>query len=250
MLDFADQVVLVVGASGGIGTVVSKLFLEQGAQVINCACDYPQSFTACRDIGENPINSKLDITKREQVEQVIAEIISGFGHLDVVVNCAGILHAKVFLEISEQEWDQLFAVNLKGMFFVCQAAARRMIAQKSGVIVNVASISGQVGGVMAGADYVASKAGVIGLTKSLAKFCAPYGVRANAVAPGAVETEMLNVYRELTGASQFEASARAVPLQRWARPEEIAAGILFLASPQSSYITGTCLNINGGEYMG
>jgi 3-oxoacyl-[acyl-carrier protein] reductase len=174
--------------------------------------------------------------------------VKNCGRVDVVVNAAGVLDIKPFLEISEEEWERTFAVNVKGMFFVCQEALKRMIEQKTGCFVNFASISGKVGGVLAGADYSASKAAVICLTKSLAKVGAPHGIRANSVAPGAVYSPMLDSYYQ-DHAEEMRGFEQNHPLGRFGRAEEVANTVLFLASDQASYITGSCLDINGGTLM-
>lgn len=250
MIDFKGKAVMITGAEGGIGSATSRLFVELGAEVINCDISYPKPSKVIQSIGSsNPHKVSLDVTDKSEVAHVIQEIFNTFGRLDVVVNGAGILRTKPFIEITEEEWDRMLDINLKGQFFVCQEALRHMITQKSGCFVNIASLSGKVGGIMAAADYSASKAGVICLTKSLAKTASPYGIRANSIAPGGIETKMLNVYREVWGNEHVEEVSHENLMGRWGTPEEVAYAIAFLASDKASFITGTCLDVNGGALL-
>jgi 3-oxoacyl-[acyl-carrier protein] reductase len=248
ILDFTGKVAFITGAAGEIGAKTEELFLRQGARVVSADLAFPAPKGARPDFAANPLRVRLDVTRAEDVQRLVELTARERGGIDVVVNAAGVLNIKPFLEITESEWDRTFAVNVKGMFLVCQAALRKMISQKRGCFVNFASISGKVGGVLAGADYSASKAAVICLTKSLAKAGAPYGIRANSVAPGAVYSPMLDLYyRE--HAEEMRQSEKSHPLGRFGRPEEVASAVLFLASDQASYITGACMDINGGSRM-
>jgi NAD(P)-dependent dehydrogenase (short-subunit alcohol dehydrogenase family) len=247
MLDFSGKVVFLTGAGGEIGTRTAELFLRQGAKVVSTDVGFPASIDSAV-FAANPVKITLDVTDRRRIGAVIAAVEKNCGRIDVVVNAAGVLNIKPFLEISEQEWERTFAVNVKGMFFVCQEALKRMIRQNSGCFVNFASISGKVGGVLAGADYSASKAAVICLTKSLAKAGAPHGIRANSVAPGATYSPMLDLYYQ-DHAEEMKGFEKNHPLGRFCRAEEVAGSVLFLASDQASYITGACLDINGGALM-
>jgi NAD(P)-dependent dehydrogenase (short-subunit alcohol dehydrogenase family) len=248
MLEFADRIVLVTGGAGEIGREVARLFVHQGARVIAADLSFPAADAAGLTGAVNPQEVRLDVTNRAAVELLIGNIVRRFGKLDVVINAAGILDTRPFLEITEDDWDRVFAVNVKGMFLVCQSALRLMIEQKNGCFVNLASVSGKVGGVLAGADYSASKAAVICLTKSLAKTGAPHGIRANSVAPGAVYSPMLDQYyvKHAEEMQRFEAGH---PFGRFGRPAEIAAAAAFLASAEASYINGACLDVNGGTLM-
>jgi 3-oxoacyl-[acyl-carrier protein] reductase len=247
LLDFAGKVVFLTGGAGEIGARTVELFVQRGAKVVSTDIDYPPLGDRV-DFDANPVKIALDITIKQGVQQLISRTDENCGRIDIVVNAAGILNIKPFLEISEQDWDRTFAVNVKGMFFVCQAALKQMIEQKSGCFVNFASISGKVGGVLAGADYSASKAAVICLTKSLAKVGAPYGIRANSVAPGAVYSPMLDQYYR-DHAEEMEGFEQKHPLGRFGKAEEVANTVLFLGSDQASYITGACVDINGGTLM-
>ncbi len=250
MFDFKGKIVLITGAEGGIGSATSKLFTELGAEVVDCDISYPLSDEIkpfCS--GNSPHKVHLDVTDKAEVAQVIQKIVNAFGKLDVVVNGAGILRTKPFVEITEKEWDIMFDINLKGQFFVCQEALKCMMDQRSGCFVNIASLSGKVGGIMAAADYSASKAGVICLTKSLAKTAAPFGIRANSIAPGGIETKMLDVYRKVWGNEHVEEVSHENLMGRWGTTDEVAYAIAFLASDRASFITGTCLDVNGGALL-
>jgi 3-oxoacyl-[acyl-carrier protein] reductase len=247
MLDFTGKVVFLTGGGGEIGTRTAELFFQRGAKVISADVGFPDRIGAA-GFTSNPAKAAIDVTDKQRVTELVEAVVQNCGRIDIVVNAAGVLNIKPFLEISEQDWDRTFAVNLKGMFFVCQAALKQMIEQRGGCFVNFASISGKVGGVLAGADYSASKAGVICLTKSLAKLGAPYGIRANSVAPGAVYSPMLDLYYQ-DHAEEMAGFERNHPLGRFGRAEEVAGTVLFLASDQASYITGACIDVNGGTLM-
>jgi NAD(P)-dependent dehydrogenase (short-subunit alcohol dehydrogenase family) len=247
MLDFSDKVIFLTGGGGEIGARSAELFLRQGGKVISTDIGFPESIDSA-DFAADSVQFALDVTDKTMVEAAVAAVVKNCGRIDVVVNAAGVLTVKPFLEISEQEWERTFAVNVKGMFFVCQEALKRMIRQGSGCFVNFASISGKVGGVLAGADYSASKAAVICLTKSLAKAGAPNGIRANSVAPGAVYSPMLDLYYR-DHAEEMNGFEKNHPLGRFGGAEEVAGSVLFLASDQASYITGACIDVNGGTLM-
>lgn len=248
MLDFHDKIVFITGTGGRIGATTADLFLKQGARVISTDVTYDAKTAARIDFSANPVKIGLDITDVHMVREIIDLTVEKCGRLDVVVNAAGILHIKPIMELTEGDWDQLLAVNLKGLFFVCQAALGHMLDQKHGNMVNFASISGKVGGVLAGADYSASKAAVICLTKSLAKAGAPHGIRANSVAPGAIESPMLDLYYEEYATDMAQAES-GHPMKRFGTAEEVAHAVLFLASDEASYINGACVDINGGSRM-
>jgi 3-oxoacyl-[acyl-carrier protein] reductase len=247
-LDFGGKTVLLTGAAGEIGAEAADLFRQRGAKVIGTDSAFHQGNDHPIDFNANPVKIGLDVSDRNQVTHVIDLVVEKMDGIDVVVNAAGILDTKPFLDISEEEWDKVFAVNVKGMFLVCQAALKHMMARKSGCFVNFASISGKVGGVLAGADYSASKAAVICLTKSLAKTGAPYGIRANSVAPGAIYSPMLDTYYQ-DHAEEMESFEANHPFGRFGKAVEVVNAVLFLASHEASYITGVCLDVNGGTLM-
>jgi 3-oxoacyl-[acyl-carrier protein] reductase len=248
MINFNGEVVLLTGSSGHIGTTTMDLFVKRGAKVICTSRSYPSTALQNIDFDVNPVNITLDITNEETVNKVFDLTIEKCGKLDVVVNIAGILNTKSILDLTEADWDKTLAVNVKGTFFICKAAMQQMIKQKSGCIINLASISGKVGGVLAGADYSSSKAAIICLTKSLAKAGAPYGIRVNSVAPGAIYSPMLDQYYE-DNADKMAGYEADHPMGKFGEAIDVANSILFLASEESAYITGTCLDVNGGTLM-
>jgi len=247
-LEFSGKTVLVTGAAGAIGREAAGLFARQGARVVAADLSFPALPESGLTGAANPEEVRLDVTDRAAVEALIEATVGRYGGVDVVVNAAGVLDTRPFLEITEGDWDRVFAVNAKGTFLVCQSALRRMIGQRGGCFVNIASVSGKVGGVLAGADYSSSKAAVICLTKSLAKAGAPHGIRANSVAPGAVYSPMLDQYY-VDHAEEMRGFETGHPLGRFGRPGEVAAAVAFLASPEASYINGACLDVNGGTLM-
>jgi 3-oxoacyl-[acyl-carrier protein] reductase len=248
MSSFTDSVVLVTGGGGDIGRAVVTRFVRLGARVVSADLVYPEVRREALASGANPLQVRLDVRFAHQVAGLIDGLVAATGRLDVVVNAAGTLNVKAFLALTESDWDETLAVNLKGTFFVCQRALGHMIERRRGSIVNIASLSGKVGGVLAAADYSASKAAVICLTKSLAKAGAPHGIRANSVAPGAVVSSMLDLYRGKFP-DQLAAAEAAHPLSRFADPDEVAQAVVYLASEAASYITGACLDVNGGSLM-
>ncbi len=236
------KTVFVTGGAGGIGSAVVLKCLSEGAFVHYCdleADSCPSSLSNGRLFFH-----KADVTSEAQVKSVIKEIISA-GKLDVVVNNAGIIHDGLVFGMSLENWESVIKVNLTGAFLVAREAASVMaFKQKSGSIINIASVMGQQGN--AGqANYSASKAGLIGFTKSLAKELAPRNVRVNAVAPGIIKTNMTNCLADET----VESYINSVPLGRIGLPEDVANAVLYLASGLSSYVTGQVLRVDGGFLM-
>ncbi len=189
---------------------------------------------------------KLDVSDKSEVDSVVAEIVKKFGQLDILVNNAGICQFKPFLELSEEDWDRTIDINLKGEFLCAQAAAKVMKEKKGGAIVNIASVAmGQQGiGMPNIAHYCASKGGVAAMTEALATELAPFNIRVNAIAPGMIETPMIDVVK--SDPKMLEAMLQRVPLKRVGRPEEISELVVFLASDSSSYMTGAVVVIDGG----
>ena len=231
----AGKVVLVTGGASGIGLACVKALAAEGAQVL----------VAALHAAPGPGSVTVDVTKPEDAGRAVQAAVERFGSLDVLVTCAGIFHSTPLDRISPEEWDRIQAVNLRGTFLVAQAALEVMIPRRSGRIVTIASLAGQVGGLAAGASYAASKAGVIGLTKSLARFAGPHGITVNAVNPGIIETPMTAGLPE----AQRAALVERTPLGRVGTAEEVAAVVVFLASDAASFVHGAHVDVNGGIHM-
>lgn len=239
------RVALVTGAGSGIGRATALALLDAGYGV---ACGYNTSRMGAERIakGRDACAVKMDIGSRASVQRAIAAVKKQFGRdIDILVNNAALVQEKPFERITDADWDRMQAVNLRGAFITAQEILPGMAARKWGRIVNIASIGGQWGG-MRQVHYAAAKAGLINLTHSLARLYSPHGITANAVSPGLVETAMIAKELRSKGGRQ---KAAQIPLGRIARPEEIAAGVIYLASDAAAYVTGQTLNINGGMLM-
>jgi meso-butanediol dehydrogenase/(S,S)-butanediol dehydrogenase/diacetyl reductase len=237
--------VLITGGASGIGAATAARFLEEGSKVCVLDRDAEANKRIKNDLPTLSAAINADVTNLDLVKIAFAEAIHAMGGVDVLINNAGISIRHNFLDITPDEWDKVIAVNLTGVFYVAQTAARHMIERGSGVILQTASTNG-ITGYPYYADYNATKAGVIELTKSMALELAPK-IRVNAVAPGYVLTPMQRA--EYTDA-MLEAVNQKIPLRRHARPEEIAALFAFLASDDAQYITGAIYTIDGGETAG
>lgn len=233
--DLMDKVVLITGSSGGIGSALVKEFSDAGAIV------YGTDLKGKKTRGFIP----GDITDSGFRDSLLAEILNREERIDILVNNAGIYLRTPIFNIGLKEWDRLMEINLSSVFFLSQAVLETMIRRKSGAIVNIASVAGKVGGIIAGAHYSASKAGVECLTKSMAKYAAPFGVRVNAVAPGIIDTTM----QDGVPHHQMKFLIDNIPMGRMGTPGEVARMILVLSSDLSSYVTGQNINVNGGNYM-
>lgn len=243
------RVALVTGAAGGIGAATAKSLAREGCAVVlvDLAADPLDGIcSALTEDGLDARSVKCDVTSRDDVERAVAMAASWHGHLDVVVNAAGIVRLGTVDGIDDDAWHRMLDINLTSVFLVCRAAHASLLAGVAAGVVNVASVSGRTRSVLADPSYVASKAGVIGLTRSLAAQWARDGIRVNCVAPGLTDTAMSSIYSQEERRS-FE---QMIPLGRYARPEEVAEAIAFLASDRSSYITGAVLDVNGGIFMG
>jgi 3-oxoacyl-[acyl-carrier protein] reductase len=243
--DLSGRFALVTGANQGIGWAVARLLAENGARV---AVNYPDDArypNRLSELGAGAIAMRGDVGKMAEIQTMFATVAQEFGRLDILVNNAGIYPRAEVMDLDEQTWDAVHSVNLKGAFFCAQAAARLMIAQGSGRIVNIASVSGLMPDTR-GAHYCSSKAGVIAITKSLALALAPHHIRVNAVGPGLTDTA-----QPRGGSTEEEITARAarIPLGRMAQPEDIARAVLYLASDLSEYVTGQTLFVTGGATM-
>ena len=242
-----DKVALVTGGGQGIGQVIGDNLAKSGAHVVLGDINLENAEKSAKAILANGGSASailLNVADPENVKEVFDLIAKEFKPLDILVNNAGITKDGLFVRMKEDDWDRVLAVNLKGSFLCGQQAAKQMMKQRQGAIVNIASIVGVMGN--AGqANYSASKAGLIGLTKTMARELAPRNITVNAVAPGFIDTEMTRVLDEKIKDKLIE----QIPLSRLGLPEDIANSVAFLVSSRSSYITGQVLNINGGMLM-
>lgn len=243
-----DQVAIVTGASRGIGRAAAIALAKEGAAVIvnyNGSAEKAQEVVKeIQDQGQKAEAYCCNVADNEAVESFFADILARYGQIDILVNNAGITRDGLLMRMSDEAFMQVVDINLKGTFHCCKQAAKTMIKKRSGRIINISSVSGVTGN--AGqANYSASKAGVIGLTKSIAREVASRGITVNAIAPGFIETDMSNALPEKIR----EGAVKQIPLARFGQPEDVADAVVFLASRKSSYITGQVLHIDGGMVM-
>lgn len=251
--DLKGKVAIITGARRGMGKSHALKLAKAGAKVVVSDISQDECQLVVNEIqkaGGEGLAIKVDVTKKAEVDEMVKKTIEKFGKVDVLVNNAGIAPMVSFLEMKEEDWDRVLDINLKGYFLCAQAAVKEMVKQKSGTIVNIASIEmGQVGfGAPYNAHYCASKGGIAAMTQSLAVELAPYNIRVNAIAPGFIETPMLDVLKDLP--DMKKALLARVPMGRMGRPEEISNLVLFLATEESSYMTGSIVVIDGGFLAG
>jgi len=247
--DLKGKVVIITGARRGMGKADALAFAKNGAKVAVADISLEECQLVVDEIqklGGEGLAVKCDVSNEKEVEEMVKKTMEKFGRVDILVNNAGICQFKPFLELTEEEWQKTLDINLKGYFLCARAAAKEMIKQKSGAIVNIASVvMGQMGMGMAGlAHYSASKGGVAALTKTLALELAPHNIRVNAIAPGAIDTPMAASTK--TDPKALEQTLAMIPLHRMGKAEEIANTVLFLTSDASSYITGSIVVVDGG----
>lgn len=243
LYDLSGQVALVTGASRGIGLASARLLGQAGASVYLVARDSRALESAIDELASQGLDvagTTCDVAEPESVDTAVRSALETFERIDILVNNAGIAASGKLAELSVEDWDEMLHVNLRGAFLCSQAVVPVMRERGQGVVVNMASISGQTGGLSASLHYASSKGGLIAFTKALARQMAPWG-RANAIAPGQIATSM-----GARNPGQVSAVESLALLRRLGAAGEVAAGVLFLASPASSYITGQVLNINGG----
>jgi len=253
MFELNKKIAIVTGARRGMGKTHALILAKAGAKVVVSDISLEDCEKVVEEIkkeGGEALAIKCDVSKKKEVDEMIEKTIEKFGKVDILVNNAGICQFKPFLELTEEEWERTLDINLKGYFFCAQAAAPEMAKQKSGVIVNIASVvMGQIGMGMAGlAHYSASKGGIVALTKTLALELAPLGIRVNAISPGVIDTPMVASVK--LDPKAIEGILAQIPLRRMGRPEEISNTVLFLASDESSYITGATIVVDGGWLAG
>ncbi|RVT74193.1 SDR family oxidoreductase [Agrobacterium sp. CNPSo 2736] len=233
---------LVTGAARGIGKAIAVAFAREGAEVVVCDRDEEAAELTAQEIGPSAVAVRADISNDSEVNAMVDFAVARFGKIDILVNNAGVGATTLFLESTREEFERVVRINLTGTFMVSQAVARKMAERKTGSIVNIASLSGQKGGVGRSA-YGASKAGVELLNKVMAVELADLGINVNAIAPGPILTE---VSRTMHTLETRDAYHRLVPQRRYGEPEEIANAAVFLASDEARYITGHTLNVDGG----
>ncbi len=238
------RVAIVTGGGGGLGKATCLAFAREGADIVIPEVNMTNVVSVSEEIsalGRQCIVIETDVADGESVRDMVNMTLEKFGRIDILVNNAGIFSYTRIDECTEAEWDRMMAVNLKGPFLCSQAVMETMKTQKFGRIINLGSLAGQVGGLVASAPYSASKAGVMCLTKSLARVLGEYGVTVNSIAPGIAATEMSKNHPDMTD---------QIPLGRVADPSEVANVIVFLATEEGQYITGATLDVNGGIRMG
>ena len=248
MFDLTGKVAIVTGSSRGIGRAIAVLLAKQGAKVVvnsskssDAANEVVQEITANGGVA---INVSASVSNQEDAERLIKTTLDTFGRIDILVNNAGTTRDTLLMRMSEADWDDVIDLNLKGTFFCTKAAIRPLLKAKGGRIINITSVSGLAGN--AGqANYSASKAGIVGFTKSVARELASRSITCNAVAPGFVPTALTNVLPDDLKAKAVE----AIPLARLGTAEEIAAAVVYLASNEAAYVTGHVLTVDGGMTM-
>jgi len=244
-MEFTGKVVLVTGGSRDIGRACAVAFARAGATVVlSYAGNEAAAAEAVALAGPNALSMKFDVADTAACAAAVDEVVKGAGRLDVLVNNAGVAIDGLAVRVKDDDWDRTLDTNLKGAFALCRAAARPMMKQRSGAIVNLTSVVGETGNV-GQAAYAASKAGLIGLTKSLARELSSRNIRVNAVSPGFIDTDMTAGLNAELKAKMTE----GIPLGRLGSSDEVARAVLFLASDAASYVTGEVLKVNGGMYM-
>jgi 3-oxoacyl-[acyl-carrier protein] reductase len=240
---------IVTGASRGLGRAIALAFAREGADVlVNYTSRDEQAgevAAAIESLGRRAVLQRADVSDAAHVRAMVTEALTRFGRVDILVNNAGITMPKGLLETSEADWERVMAVNLKGVFLCCQAVAETMMAQGGGRIINIASTAGQAG-ILSGPAYCAAKAGVLGLTKCLARAFASHNVQVNAISPAMIDTEIL-YWRT---PAQWKETLESIPLKKLGNPDDLAVAAVFLASSGGNFVTGATIDVNGDLYMG
>ncbi|MAT76549.1 hypothetical protein CMK14_15565 [Candidatus Poribacteria bacterium] len=244
----SNQVAIVTGAGQGMGAAMAKLIAEEGGQVVVSDINQEKASVIADEISETETQAlaiRADVTREKDVQAMVETTIEHYGTISILVNNAGILYPTRIEQITRAEWDRVLEVNLTGTFLCSQAVLKTMKKNRYGRIVNMSSSAGRSVSTLGGAHYTAAKAGVLGLSRALAKEVAPFGITVNAICPGLIDTEMVQAECTPERISAYEAS---FPIPRLGRPDEVAQLMLFLAT-DSAYITGASIDINGGDLM-
>jgi 3-oxoacyl-[acyl-carrier protein] reductase len=241
-----DKVAIVTGGGRGIGKAVALAMAKEGARIaIWDVSGAAEAASAIKEARQPAMAQEVDVSSGAEVRKAVEKVLSTWGAINILVNCAGVLTVVPTEEITEEEWDRVLGVNLRGTFNCCQAVMKTMKERQAGNIINFTSQAAKSGGILVGAHYPASKAGILCLTLSLARELAPHGIRVNGIAPGIIETEMI---REVAK-GDMHAYDHMIPMGRVGRVDEVASVAVFLASDDSSYITGEIIDVNGGQLM-
>jgi 3-oxoacyl-[acyl-carrier protein] reductase len=244
VFNLAGKGALVTGATGGLGAAMARTLHGAGADVVISGTRAEKLEELAAELKERVHVVPCNLADRAAVAKLAGEAETKLGHLDILVNNAGITRDNLFMMMKDDEWDAVIAVNLTSAFTLCRAAVRNMMRRRWGRIINITSVSGIIGNPGQG-NYAAAKAGMIGMTKSLAREVASRNITANCIAPGFITTPMTQVLNEKI----TEEAKKHIPLGRFGSPQDIAAGVLYLASEEASYVTGQTLSINGGLAM-
>ncbi|MEG6509704.1 3-oxoacyl-[acyl-carrier-protein] reductase [Methyloligella sp. 2.7D] len=244
MFDLSGKNALVTGATGGIGGSIAEALHAQGATVAISGTRAEKLEELAKKLGDRVVVLPCDLKDRDAVAKLGEEAEAALGQVDILVNNAGITRDNLFMRMKDEEWDDVLAVNLTSVFVLTRSILRNMMRRRAGRIVNIASISGVIGN-PGQPNYAASKAGLVGMTKSLAREVSARGITANCIAPGFIQTPMTDALTE----KQVETIAAAIPAAKFGVPEDIAAAVVFLASDEAGYITGETMHINGGMVM-
>ena len=249
MFSLEGRVAIVTGAARGIGFVSAEKMAENGASVMLGDVDEArvlESAAKLREKGYRAIGMAMDVTSDSSIGNAIEHAVKTFGGIDIVLNNAGILSAATIENMRRDEWDRVLDVNLSGVFFVVQAALPYLKKSECPRVINISSLTGRNGGFEGSMCYAASKGGIIAITRGMARKLAPFRITVNAICPGTTETDILKGY----SSEAIERQKSYIPLGRLGQPEEIAAAVCYLASTESSFVTGIMLDVNGGAYMG
>jgi 3-oxoacyl-[acyl-carrier protein] reductase len=246
MFELSNKTALVTGATGGIGGAIARALHRQGAAVAISGRQTERLAALAAELGDRVEVVPCDLARKEEVAKLIDRVGDKLGRLDILVNNAGLTKDNLFMVMKDEQWDEVIAVNLTSTFMLMRAAARAMMRAKTGYgrIINISSVSGIIGNPGQG-NYAAAKAGMIGMSKSLAREVASRGITVNCIAPGFISTAMTDALNEKQTASIKE----AIPAQKFGTPEDVAAAAVYLASVEAAYLTGQTLHVNGGMVM-